>query len=165
MVRFDLSYCCHTRSSLSGTVSLQANAFCICGDIVMTRQRKTIHVGTEPFICDHCGLTVPSPTSGTKNRNHCIHCLHSKHVDMKIGDRRSGCRGVMEPIGLWIKKDKECAVIHRCQKCGFIRTNRIAGDDNEVVLFTLAARLITQLPFPATTALERIEHQQMGGSR
>ncbi|MFK4763954.1 RNHCP domain-containing protein [Desulfobaculum sp. SPO524] len=129
----------------------------------MSRQRKTIHFDTNPFICEHCGLTVPSPLSGTKNRNHCCHCLHSKHVDMKIGDRRSGCRGTMEPIALWVKDNGECAVIHQCQKCGFIRTNRIACDDNEVVLFTLAARLITQLPFPARVALDKIERQHMGG--
>lgn len=128
----------------------------------MSRQNKIIHCDTNPFICENCGLTVPSPMSGTKNRNHCIHCLHSKHVDMKIGDRRSGCQGIMEPIGLWIKDNGEGAVIHRCKKCGFIRTNRIAGDDDEVVLFTLAARLITQLPFPAKIALDKIESLQIG---
>lgn len=64
---------------------------------------------------------------------------------------------------MWIKDNGECAVIHQCQKCGFIRTNRIACDDNEVVLFTLAARLITQLPFPARIALDKIERQHMGG--
>lgn len=128
----------------------------------MSRQKETISFDTKPFICDHCGLIVPSPISGTKNRNHCIHCLYSKHVDMKTGDRRSGCRGIMEPIGLWVKKNKEWSVIHRCQKCGFIRTNRIAGDDNEMKLFALAARLITQLPFPAEMAIKKIEFQEMG---
>ena len=129
----------------------------------MSRRQKTVHIDSNPFICENCGLTVPSLESGTHNRNHCPHCLFSKHMDMKIGDRRSGCRGVMEPIGLWVKENKECSVIHRCRKCGFIRTNRIVSDDNEVVLFTLAARLITQLPFPANIALEKIERQQMGG--
>lgn len=127
----------------------------------MSNQKKTIHFDTNTFICENCGLTVPSPTSGTRNRNHCIHCLHSKHMDIKIGDRRSGCQGIMEPISLWTKENGECAVIHRCKECGFIRANRIAGDDSEVVLFTLAARPITQLPFPAKIALEKIESQQM----
>jgi len=82
---------------------------------------------------------------------------------MKIGDRRSGCRGIMEPIGLWVPEKREWSIIHRCRKCGFIRTNRIAGDDNEVTLFSLAARPLTQLPFPAEMVLEKIEHHQMNG--
>ncbi len=124
----------------------------------MSRRQKTITIDTMTFICDHCGNSVPVPISGTKHRNHCPHCLHSKHVDMKTGDRRSGCRGIMEPIGLWVKKKKEWAVIHRCRKCGFLRTNRIAGDDDEIQLFSLAAGPVTQLPFPAEIALERIKN-------
>jgi hypothetical protein len=84
---------------------------------------------------------------------------------MRIGDRRSGCRGIMEPIGLWVQGNKEWAIIHRCRKCGFIRTNRIAGDDDEMQLFSLAARPITQLPFPADMALGKIENQQMNGEK
>lgn len=129
----------------------------------MSRPRKNISVDTTSFICEHCGRSVMPTESGTKHRNHCPHCLHSKHVDMKIGDRRSGCRGIMKPIGLWVPEKRELSMIHRCQKCGFIRTNRIAGDDNEVKLLSLAARPLTQLPFPIDTALEKIEHHQMNG--
>ena len=35
-----------------------------------------------------------------------------------------------------------------CMHCGFIRSNRIAGDDNEVLLLGIAARPLSKLPFP-----------------
>jgi hypothetical protein len=38
-----------------------------------------------------------------------------------------------------------------------LRANRIAGDDDEVRLFSLAARPITGMPFPARGVFERIE--------
>ncbi|MBI9103950.1 MAG: RNHCP domain-containing protein [Spirochaetales bacterium] len=100
------------------------------------------------FICANCGRTVAPPAFGTEQRNHCPHCLFSLHVDLRIGDRRSGCRGKMAPIGVWVKNNKEWAIIHRCTKCGFIRTNRIAGDDAEQVLLALAVKPLTKLPFP-----------------
>lgn len=77
-------------------------------------------------------------------------------MDLKSGDRRCGCRGEMAPISVWVKPSGEWAIIHRCSRCGFIRTNRIAADDNEMLLFTLAARPLTMLPFPAEKTLERI---------
>jgi len=36
----------------------------------------------------------------------------------------------MVPIGKVYKKDGEEILVHECQKCGFIRKNRIAGDDS-----------------------------------
>ena len=67
---------------------------------------------------------------GTRNRNHCPFCLCSSHVDVSVGDRQSTCRGVMHPIGKLYKKDGEEMLVHKCEKCGFIRKNRIAGDDD-----------------------------------
>jgi hypothetical protein len=40
-------------------------------------------------------------------------------------------------------------LIHRCTKCGFFRSNRIAGDDCEQALLQLARKPITETPFPA----------------
>jgi predicted RNA-binding Zn-ribbon protein involved in translation (DUF1610 family) len=129
----------------------------------MSRQTMQIYHDPAPFICAHCNHSVIPPESGTKHRNHCPHCLFSRHVDMRIGDRRSGCRGLMEPIGIWVQERKEWALIHRCQKCGFIRTNRIAGDDNEIMLFSLAARPMMQLPFPAEVLLQQMRTQSIHG--
>lgn len=89
------------------------------------------------FICEHCRNTVTSDAYGTFHRNHCPHCLFSKHVDHRTGDRLSVCKGLMHPIGIWSKDDGETAIIHRCTKCGIIRTNRIAGDDNINVISSI----------------------------
>ena len=122
----------------------------------MSRTIETTTTDAGPFACAHCGRTVQPAESGTEHRNHCPSCLWSLHVDLRPGDRRSGCRGAMEPIGIWIRGGGEWAVIHRCTRCGFMRGNRIAGDDDEVRLFSLAARPITDMPFPARVVFERI---------
>lgn len=104
------------------------------------------------FICDHCHDQVQStPDMGIINRNHCPSCLFSKHVDDRIpGDRKALCDGLMEPIGLTIKRSKgnkykpdttagELMIIHRCTKCGKVNINRIAGDDDtNMILDTFA---------------------------
>ncbi len=102
----------------------------------------------ETFICSNCGTAVSPPVYGGEHRNHCPHCLYSLHVDLKKGDRRCGCRGLMEPISIWCRPSGEWSVIHRCIKCGFIRLNRIAGDDNDAMLLKLAVKPISMLPFP-----------------
>jgi ribosome biogenesis GTPase len=72
----------------------------------------------------------------------------SCHVDLTIGDRRSRCKGLMEPISIWVEGNGEWSIIHRCKKCGIIRTNRIAGEDNELALILLAMRPLKQSAFP-----------------
>ncbi len=54
----------------------------------------------------------------------------------------------MEPIGVEVRADGEWAIIHRCTGCGAIRTNRIAGDDQELALLQLALRPLAHPPFP-----------------
>lgn len=124
----------------------------------MSRQDKTKTNINETFICGNCGYTVPPTLSGGEHRNHCPHCLWSRHMDLSPGDRKSCCRGLMEPISVWVRDKGEWAIIHRCRKCGFIRTNRIAGDDNEVRLFTLAAKAMTMMPFPAEKLLIKVNN-------
>ncbi len=123
----------------------------------MSRNLTQVHNENLPFICEHCGCSVMPPESGTEHRNHCPHCCYSKHVDMRTGDRRSGCKGLMEPIGIWVDKNKEWSLIHRCRKCGFIRINRIAPDDSEMLLFSLALKPMIQLPFPSEFLLEQLK--------
>lgn len=84
----------------------------------------------ENFVCEHCGAEV----IGNGYTNHCPECLYSKHVDICPGDRAEECGGLMEPVDLELK-DGKYIVVHRCQKCGFIRRNKICDDDNfEAVL-------------------------------
>lgn len=84
----------------------------------------------EDFICTHCKKMVSQESYGTKNRNHCLLCLWSKHVDEVIGDRKSKCGGSMRPLGLSTKKDGELMIVHKCEKCNKVSKNRIAGDDD-----------------------------------
>ena len=100
------------------------------------------------FICEHCSIAVSSTANGTEHRNHCPHCLWSRHVDFRTGDRRCGCKGAMEPIAISVRRGGEWAIIHRCQTCAAVRSNRIAGDDNELALLSLAVRPLAQPPFP-----------------
>lgn len=59
----------------------------------------------------------------------------------------------MEPIAVWARRGGDWAIIHQCRKCGELHSNRIAGDDNELALISIAVRAIAQPPFP----LERVQ--------
>jgi predicted RNA-binding Zn-ribbon protein involved in translation (DUF1610 family) len=95
----------------------------------------------QGFSCTHCGTMVAPAPSGTRNRNHCPHCLHSLHLDIRPGDRANPCRGVMEPVALWRKANGELAIIHRCSRCGELVAYRIAGDDAPAALSALARQV------------------------
>ena len=97
----------------------------------------------EAFLCAHCGLTVPGEALGTRQRNHCPHCLRSLHLDIVVGDRRSLCAGLMDPISLWVRHGEELAILHRCRRCGVIRSNRIAGDDDQEALQGMLSNLLS----------------------
>jgi DNA-directed RNA polymerase subunit RPC12/RpoP len=84
----------------------------------------------QRFTCRHCGKEVDLDAPGTKNRNHCPFCLFSVHVDEQVGDRKSQCQGLMEPIGKFLRPNGEEVIIHKCTECGKLSNNRIAGDDN-----------------------------------
>ncbi|HET6451048.1 MAG TPA: RNHCP domain-containing protein [Spirochaetia bacterium] len=102
----------------------------------------------EAFHCINCNELVIGLDSGTRQRNHCPRCLWSRHVDFQAGDRRSVCQGRMEPIAVWVKAGGEWSLVHRCSGCGALRANRIAGDDNEVLLLSLALRPLARPAFP-----------------
>ena len=57
-------------------------------------RKNPIHLN-ESFKCIFCGKEIPLPESGI--RDHCPHCLRSRHVDVVPGDRAATCRGRMEP--------------------------------------------------------------------
>lgn len=117
----------------------------------------------EAFICVNCGRAVAPAQLGSRHRNHCPHCLWSRHVDMRTGDRRSSCRGGMRPIGIWVADDSEWSLVHRCEKCGFLRSNRIGAEDNEGALLALALKPIAGLPFPAGPLMEGIAELHLRG--
>ena len=103
------------------------------------------HACRDTFICKVCDRTVVPENAGSNHRNHCPNCLSSLHVDIEPGDRASDCGGIM----------------HRCRRCGALRSNRIAADDNPMKLMSIAMQPLAQPPFP----VERIEElaQLMAG--
>lgn len=107
------------------------------------------------FVCVKCGATAATSGAGTKHRNHCPRCLHSVHLDKKPGDRLAMCGGMMEPVSVWVRKDGEWALIHRCAECGAMSSNRIASDDNEMLLLSIAAKPMSKPPFS-------LEHMEAG---
>tara|TARA_R110000744_G_scaffold40399_1_gene91655 strand:- start:2799 stop:3167 length:369 start_codon:yes stop_codon:yes gene_type:complete len=100
------------------------------------------------FQCIHCKDFVSHQSFGTNQRNHCPACLWSRHVDDRVGDRRSPCAQPMEPISIAARGDGEWVVIHKCGGCGQLRTNRVAGDDDELALLALALRPLSSPAFP-----------------
>ena len=79
------------------------------------------------------------------NRNHCPYCLTSLHLDVAPGDRAADCGGRMEAVAVWVRRDGEWALIHRCARCGALSSNRIAADDNPLLLMSLLFVLVPSL--------------------
>ena len=111
------------------------------------------HACSESFTCKVCGRLVVPEGAGSDHRNHCPNCLYSLHVDIEPGDRAADCGGHMEPVAVWIRKNGEWAIVHRCRTCGWLSSNRIAADDNPMKLMSIAMKPLATPPFP----IERIE--------
>ena len=90
----------------------------------------------EEFVCENCGKVVPKLNYTC--RNHCPHCLYSKHVDINPGDREEECKGLLKPIGIEISNKKGYVIIFKCEKCGKIRKNKSAKDDNMDLIIKLS---------------------------
>ena len=108
-----------------------------------------------------CGRTAVPQGAGSEHRNHCPNCLSSLHVDIDPGDRAADCGGIMDPIAVWVRKNGEWAIVHRCRICGALSSNRIAADDNPMKLMSMALKPLCFPPFP----IERIRELTalMGG--
>ena len=119
------------------------------------------HPCNEPFTCKVCGRLVVPTGAGREHRTHSPYCLCSQHLDNEPGDRAADCGGVMDPVAVWVRKNGEWAIIHRCRICGHLSSNRIAADDNPMKLMSIAMKPVATPPFP----LERIEEMTrlMGG--
>lgn len=103
----------------------------------------------QEFKCIQCHQYVSCAplVAGVQNRNHCPACLWSRHLDwFEAGDRLSGCRAAMEPVGLTTKRSKnkyarerdgELMLIHRCTGCAKIVINRIGADDSAAAILEI----------------------------
>ena len=80
------------------------------------------------FVCKHCGKDV-SPL-GYTSRDHCPYCIYSIHIDNMPGDRANKCLGLLRPVSVESSSKKGYIVTYRCEKCGEIKRNKSADDDD-----------------------------------
>jgi len=91
----------------------------------------------EEFICENCNKEVNKLNYTA--RDHCPHCLYSKHVDINPGDRLNNCHGLLVPIG--IEKYKNTyKIIYKCNKCQMLHKNIMASDDNFDLIIKLSTK-------------------------
>ena len=100
-------------------------------------ETKRFTKNDNSFICANCGHEVP-PLKYT-SRNHCPVCLCSLHLDINPGDRASDCHGVMDPVTAEPDAKKGFIITHKCRKCGALRRNKAADDDDRNKLIRLTA--------------------------
>lgn len=88
------------------------------------------------FFCLHCHESAAQHAGGSY-RNHCPHCLWSKHVDILPGDRAASCGGAMEPVAVDYSGKKGYILVHRCTGCGAQDRNKLAPDDSMDAVISL----------------------------
>ena len=91
-------------------------------------ENKKFTMKDESFVCDVCGKKVEKLNYTA--RDHCNFCLSSKHVDIFPGDREETCHGILKPISIEKGSKDRYKIVYKCQKCGAIRKNISATDDN-----------------------------------
>jgi len=62
----------------------------------------------------------------------------------------------MKPISVHVQKNGEWSIIHKCYQCKTIKINRIAYDDNELLLLTIATEPLVSLPFPSKNIISTL---------
>lgn len=95
-------------------------------------ENKRFSKNKEDFVCEICNAKV----KGTGYTDHCPKCLWSKHVDKNPGDRKSECKGMMEPIKTEHDR-KGFTIIYVCKKCGLRKRVKAAENDSKEMLMQL----------------------------
>ena len=125
------------------------------------------------FDCCHCGRRVSADArlSGVNHRNHCPHCLWSRHMDLLApGDRLCACKGPMPPVGLAFKRAHkkyaplgpgELMLVHRCAACGHLSLTRVAADDCPAKLWDVFEESLARPPAapPAAPGIELLGNE------
>ena len=96
---------------------------------------KKFTMRDEEFICENCQQNVLP--LGYTARDHCPHCLYSKHVDIMPGDRKNECKGLLKPIGIEKFKDTY-KILYKCKSCNEPHKNIMAKDDNMELIIELS---------------------------
>lgn len=90
----------------------------------------------KSFICTNCGKEVKP--LGYTSRDHCPHCLYSIHIDNIPGDRANPCHGTLKPFMVEPNSKKGYIISYKCNKCGEIKRNKSADDDDFNTILTIA---------------------------
>ncbi len=102
-----------------------------------SRVRENPIARDEAFVCAHC--EVPVDAHGRTARNHCPHCLRSRHVDEVPGDRASTCGAVMDPVAVDLVGGHP-VIHHRCRGCGVtVRVRAVLDGETPDRWSTIAA--------------------------
>jgi len=96
---------------------------------------KRFNMIDDEFICENCNNKVERLEYTA--RDHCNHCLYSKHVDILPGDRQNNCQGLLKPIGIE-KYRNTYKIVYQCQKCKQLHRNIMANDDNMELIIELS---------------------------
>lgn len=96
---------------------------------------KNFTMRDEHFTCENCGQEI-SPLGYTA-RDHCPHCLYSKHVDIMPGDRANPCKGLLKPVGIEKFKDTY-KILYKCNSCNQDHKNIMAKDDDMDLIIKLS---------------------------
>lgn len=89
------------------------------------------------FTCVNCGKDVEKLKY--TSRDHCPYCLYSIHVDIVPGDRLNECKGMLKPIAIEKSAKKGYVIVYKCLKCGEIKRNKCADDDDFDELLKIAS--------------------------
>lgn len=91
-------------------------------------ENKRFKMIDENFCCEVCKKSVSKLLYTA--RDHCPYCLSSKHLDVNPGDRSADCGGKLIPIDIEKGKKDILKIVYKCDKCGIIKKNKMAEDDN-----------------------------------
>ncbi len=90
------------------------------------------------FVCRNCNFQVEP--LGYTARDHCPKCLYSIHVDINPGDRANTCFGNLVPYNIEKFKDTY-KILYKCDKCGELKKNIMANDDNYDLILEIISKL------------------------
>jgi rubrerythrin len=99
-------------------------------------ENKRFTMIDEAFTCSVCGFAVEKLKKTA--RDHCPRCLCSLHLDINPGDRAAECGGVLRPVGI-INGKKGLQIEYKCEKCGIVKRNIAAPDDDYELICKVSA--------------------------
>ena len=99
------------------------------------------HACADSFTCKVCGRLVVPAGAGTGHRNHCPNCLSGIHAENEEGLE---CGGILEPVGIWVKTDKDWEIIQRCSLCQEMTSDPMSADDSPVKVLSIASKPLSE---------------------